>query len=247
MQPLAQTNLQLYRELLAAGWDEEDVSDVRDAHEFAADVHSTQFRRSGKPFIAHLVGTASAVARAGAGSDMVRAALLHAVYQEGEFGSGVPGISERKRAAVQAVVGVDVDARVVCYTQHQLGLDELRAWMADVELLSTLERDVAVLRVANEVDDYPENADSRIELMVQLTEQLDEPALREMLLGVYALGAEPDVQRALRIASVVPGSRAPRAYRLRVLPALRRFPQALRRTARRVPLAKRTYRRLHRS
>jgi hypothetical protein len=171
---------------------------------------------------------------------MVRAALLHAVYQCGEFGSGVPGVSARKRAAVQAIVGVKVDERVVCYTKHPLELDKLRAWSVDVESLSTLERDVAVLRIANEVDDYPENADSRIEIMIELADRLDEQALREMVLAVYARGTEPDVQVALRIASMASRSRAPRAYRLRVLPALVR-------TAARVPLARRTYRRLRRT
>ena len=240
MEALAQTNLQLYQELLAAGWDEVDVRAVRDAHEFAADVHSIQLRHSGKPFIAHLIGTASAVARSGGGSDLVRAALLHAVYQAGDFGSGKPGISRSRRAAVQAVVGVEVDDRVVGYTKHPLELGELRAWVLDVESLSTLERDVAILRIANEVDDYPEQADSRIELMVELADRLDEPTLREMVLAVQALGTEPNVLLALRIASVSSNSRPPRSYRLRALPTLRR-------AARRVPLAKRVYRRLRRS
>src|SRR5262245_11904038 len=74
---IAQTNLQLYNQLLARGWTTNDLHHARAAYELAADLFSGQYRCSGKPFVAHLVGTASVAAAVGLPSELVLAALLH--------------------------------------------------------------------------------------------------------------------------------------------------------------------------
>jgi hypothetical protein len=62
MYPFAQTNLQLFHQLRNAGYDEADLVCIHQAYQLACQVFTGFFRGSGKPFIAHLVGTASILA-----------------------------------------------------------------------------------------------------------------------------------------------------------------------------------------
>jgi len=54
-QAIAQTNLQLYTQLMAAGFSAADLQQVHAAYSFAAKQCAPLFRGSGKPFSCHLV------------------------------------------------------------------------------------------------------------------------------------------------------------------------------------------------
>ena len=95
--PYAQTNLQLYAQMLRAAYPETDVDRVRAAYEFALPLFAGAYRGSGKPFIAHLVGTASILVSIRARMPVVVAGLLHAVYASGEFGNGWRGDRDSRR------------------------------------------------------------------------------------------------------------------------------------------------------
>lgn len=56
---IAQTNLQLYHQLQDANYSEQDLIFIHKAYNFATQLFTGFFRGSGKPFIAHLVDTAS--------------------------------------------------------------------------------------------------------------------------------------------------------------------------------------------
>ncbi len=58
----AQTNIQLYEQLLAARWSAADIVPARAAYELAMRIFAGHFRPSHKPFLAHLVGVASILA-----------------------------------------------------------------------------------------------------------------------------------------------------------------------------------------
>ncbi|OOZ42432.1 hypothetical protein [Solemya elarraichensis gill symbiont] len=62
MTPIAQTNLQLYRQLIACQWSEKELNAARVAYEIAMKLFPCRFRGSGKHFVSHLVGTASVLA-----------------------------------------------------------------------------------------------------------------------------------------------------------------------------------------
>jgi (p)ppGpp synthase/HD superfamily hydrolase len=79
MFPYAQTNIQLYRQLDAEGYAAADVETVARAHEVALRLFPGIYRGSGKPFIAHLVGTASVLVSLRARNPVVITGLLHAV------------------------------------------------------------------------------------------------------------------------------------------------------------------------
>lgn len=67
---VAQTNVQLYNQLQAAGWSELDRARVKGAYALSLRILASRFRPDGKPFTAHGIGTASILAGAGAKSTL---------------------------------------------------------------------------------------------------------------------------------------------------------------------------------
>lgn len=142
--PYAQTNLQLYAQLVSLGFPDEGLRLARAAHDCAASLFSGQHRFSGKPFLAHLVGAASIVAAHGGDARAVAAALLHAAYDQGDFGTGMRGASPRKRRELRAAIGDDAESLVARYDAF------------DFQGGATFQegaRDVLFLRAANELED----------------------------------------------------------------------------------------------
>lgn len=153
--PHAQTNLQLLNGLRSAGHPARDVTLIRNAYEFALPLFSAQFRPSGKPFLAHLVGTASILARHGAGIDVVAAGLLHASYAQGDWGDGQgrSGTPER-RAHLSALMGASVEDLVFRYTELRWKPDTIAAYRDRSGALVRPESDVVLMRLANLLEDY---------------------------------------------------------------------------------------------
>src|SRR5258706_4092422 len=94
MHRFPQTNLQLYRHLAEVGYAAADIASAGRAYELALELFPGTYRGSGKPFLAHLVGTAGIVAALRARPALIATGLLHAAYAHGEVGDGWPGISE---------------------------------------------------------------------------------------------------------------------------------------------------------
>ena len=128
MPEVAQTNLQLYNQLIAAGWSDANLDRTQAAYALAADLFAGQIRSSGKTFLEHLVGTASAVAAVGGRPALVHAGLLHATYTFGEFGDGQRNAAESKRAAVRAVIGAEAEELVAEYAGLGYSADTIQDW-----------------------------------------------------------------------------------------------------------------------
>lgn len=139
----AQTNLQLYAQLVALGFDEAALRLTRTAYDRAAALFSARLRFSGKPFVAHLVGTASIVAAHGGDVRLVAAALLHAAYEQGDFGTHGRGPRPERREELRGAVGDAVESLVARYD----AFDFAAAAFSDAD------RDVLLLRAANEMED----------------------------------------------------------------------------------------------
>ena len=150
---IAQTNLQLDRQLDRAGWPVDDRVRVAAAYDLASRLFTGQYRPNGKTFVAHLCGTASIAQLAAATVDETVAALVHAAYDYGDFGDGRPVVTDRKRAEVRAVIGAGAEALVAGYAAwpwwdrltvlHDDGAGALTDW----------ERPLAFLRLANELEE----------------------------------------------------------------------------------------------
>jgi (p)ppGpp synthase/HD superfamily hydrolase len=152
-----QTNLQLYNRLVTLGWPSDDLRRARDAYELAAGLFSGQYRCSGKTFVAHLVGTAGVVAATDGRVDLVLAGLLHAAYENGDFGAGRRATHELRRATVRRAVGTTAEALVDAYSTTPWDVSSLDRAVADATRGSSIHatrRDVLLLRIANEIDEH---------------------------------------------------------------------------------------------
>ena len=143
----AQTNLELYEQALARGYSRDQGRRLADAYLFALRQVFPLARGSGKPFIAHLVGTASLVLESGCPDDWVIGALLHALYQRRvPFQDGLA--PEERRPLVAGRFGSSVDDLVQRYTVFETA--DLHSLAADPE---AGDADVLTLRLADELED----------------------------------------------------------------------------------------------
>ena len=231
----AQTNLQLYNHLIASRWSTSDLQRVRDAYDLAARLFSARYRGSGKTFIAHAVGTADVVAAVDGRPELVLAGLLHAAYTVGDFGSARRAGEGERRRAVRDVIGDAAEQLVFDYA----GTD----WHA-VGAVDACGRDLAVLRMANELEEHCDlgarycdpsgaisNTADALRVMAALAERLERPQLAAALLD--ALEAERDVTLPAVLCTGTTASRRlpPRSTRRRPRVA---FEQIVSRALRRV-------------
>ena len=195
----AQTNLELYTQVRAEGYDEAAQDAVLCAHGLAMRLFAGLHRASGKVFLAHLVGTASALVEARARLPVVVAGLLHAAYTHGEFGDGRRGITTAKRARVAPVVGEESESLIARYTGFRWRSEALPGLRAAVSGLDAAEREVVLMRLANELDDhldlgilYYADAERRLKLLeplavcVDLAHDLGHHRLADALANAFA-------------------------------------------------------------
>jgi len=212
MFPYAQTNLQLYRQLAGEGYAAAEIESVAGAYEVGLRLFPGTYRGSGKPFLAHLVGTASVLASLHQRTPVVVTGLLHAVYTHGEFGNGWRGMSAPKRAEIRRAVGEEVEELIARYTRllwQRRTIPEIRARL---DAMTPVEREVLLVRLANELEDhldlgilYLADMERRREFMhadlpaaVEMAERLGFPALAKSLTETFADVAGAEIAPGLR-------------------------------------------------
>lgn len=168
MHHYAQTNLQLFAQLRERGYSSEAIALIERAYWVTVKVFPGFFRASGKTLVDHLVGTASILADAGARDQVIAAGLLHAVYVFGEFGANFSGESPTKREQVERWISKDVEDLCARYTSFEWNEKTIPVIRQSVERMNALEREVLLMRLANELEDhldlgilYCRNADER--------------------------------------------------------------------------------------
>ncbi len=114
---IAQTNLQLYNQLLAQCRPLEELLQAKRGYELAMRLFSGKYRASGKPFLAHLVGTASILAWLEQPIDVVVAGLVHAAFDAGDFSDGQQGVSKSRRVIMTEFLCAEVVELVENYHQ----------------------------------------------------------------------------------------------------------------------------------
>ena len=251
---IAQTNLQLYNQLVALGWSDADLDRTRRAYELATDLFAGQLRPSGKTFVAHLVGTASAVAAANGRADLALAGLVHAAYTHGEFGDGRRNAAESKRDAVRSVIGSEAESLVHGYGALDYDPSTIEDWSTQSRDLSPAEHDLAVLRLANEIDDHvdlgtrfcdrrgnPMSTDAVFKRMQALALVVDEPALAGLIERLASDESGVTVPAVLRSPATASTRMAPRSHCLRLVIAFRNATLPVRARLARIPMARRAY------
>lgn len=208
----AQTNLQLYRQMETQGYAAADLALMRKAYDLTMRLTAASFRASGKPLLAHLVGTASILVALRQPVVNVTAGLLHAAYALGDFGDGRYGITAAKRERVRLAVGERVEDLVNRYTTFDWNKHTIPVIRQRVGDLSAIECDVLVIRLANELEDhldygvlYCGNGDKRRDYIrsplnqsVDMARQLGFGELAEELDRAFRETLAADVPIALR-------------------------------------------------
>lgn len=229
MHRYAQSIIQLFNQLRRDGWVNDDLVRVAHAYELSKHLFTGSFRPSGKPFLEHLVGTASILASLDAPPGVVVAGLVHAAYEHGDFGTIARGISKAKREEVRRAVGREVEERIARYTNLRLSSQVLPSLRDRLEGLDAMDREVLLMRLSDTLEDhldlgilYCSNAEVRQRFterhgptLVDMAGRLGYPALAEELLRAFEavssspipieLHAESNQNRAYLIA--------PRSYR----------------------------------
>jgi len=120
MHAYAQTNVQLFNQLRSEGYSEQERALLLETYEFAMRIFAGLYLASGKPFIDHLVGTASILASLHAPVEVLATSLIHATYLHGDFGSIRKGVSKAKREQVRGAVGEKIEKYIVRYDRLPL-------------------------------------------------------------------------------------------------------------------------------
>ena len=150
----AQTNLQLISQMLSKGYTNDEVESVTRAYALVMELHVAIFRSSGKPFSAHLIGTASILVARQYPVVTIRAAMLHAAYLLGRFGDAGKGATQLRRQKLRDVIGVESEALVHDYWQLPWGETGTAKVLETIVGLSERERQIVAMRLADELDDF---------------------------------------------------------------------------------------------
>jgi (p)ppGpp synthase/HD superfamily hydrolase len=209
---LAQTHLQLFQQMRTAGYRDDELTMVAQAYVVATNLFANRFRPCGRPFVVHLVGTSAVLVWLQAPIQMVVAGLLHAAYQEGDFPSSLQGMTPHKREVLRGAIGAEAEALVAAYTMGSRSLTGLLKSHARFNEMSPVERDILLIQLANELDDYRDfagnhagNADERLAVIqqcgrqqVEMAEWLGRPELAQALRATYAAALAAVVPAPLR-------------------------------------------------
>ena len=185
----AQTNLQLFNQMLAGGYSDADVELVRRCHGLVLYLFTGHYRGNGKPFLIHLIGTASILAAIEAPIHVVCAGLLHAAYEHGDFGIEFP--FSRRRARVRRSDGQEVEELVACFSKLEWIASNVPSYRRDLHTMAPIQRDVLLIRLANELEDSLDSgllycltphkgqvlAGPQIDELIELARELEQPGL----------------------------------------------------------------------
>lgn len=134
------------------GYASVELALIAKAYQIAHVLLDGGYRPCGRPFIAHLIGTASVLVRYSFRAELVAAGLLHATYTH-----GVPH-ADGFEAAIDAMCatlggnGSAVERRVRAYTLNELNRTETSAGSDMLSTLSVLDAEISAIEAANELD-----------------------------------------------------------------------------------------------
>lgn len=185
---IAQTNIALFRQAHQSGYAPEVLILFRNAYELATELFAGRFRPTGKPFVCHLVGTASVLAWLGAAPEIVVAGVLHAAYETNPH----TGMVTASRQRIRDAVGATAEQHVFAYRQLNWNPASIRNFVEAGPSPHGNDARILLIRLANEVDDHLDHGmaycapsrqaiDAAFEHWIELAENLGHPPLAETL------------------------------------------------------------------
>lgn len=190
--PIAQTNLQFYRQLHELGWPIEAIKTIQADYEALLPVMSGLVRGCGKPILSHLIGTASVLARENLPVDLVRLGLSHAVYQYGLLNLNGAVKPEKRRADLRAILGTALELDVFRYRTMRFGREDVEQHLENFDSFDDRDRRVLTVYLANEVDDHLDGSclmtekprkhhEDWLPLCLKLADRLNVPGMASLL------------------------------------------------------------------
>ncbi len=235
----AQTNTQLYGQLIAARYGSEEIVAVHRAYTLATKVFAGQLRPDGRPFVCHVVGVASILAMVEAPHATIVGGLLHSAYSHGDFGHGRGHVTRAARDLLRAAAGPVVEQLLDCYARNPWNRTTVDALLASATALDPDLRQITLIRLADTLEDSLDhglqlsekasNPNRRIpvESLVELANALGHPELGASLRRLLDdAESAPEVLVALREQHVGAYVVCPSSWREKLSP---RFARLLRR------------------
>jgi len=149
----AQTNGALLQQMHDAGNPTDALRRIQRVYNECLELFLGQHRGSGRPFVCHLVGTASIVAQAGGSTDMIVAALCHSLFGYAVFRDGRTIYAPKNRNRIKEAIGADAFELVRQYDKFQWSNDAIAEMASRAAPGDDLTRSLWVIRLANEIDD----------------------------------------------------------------------------------------------
>ena len=149
---VAQTNLQLYRQLSQKGSSQGDLEYVHQAYQLALQLFPFLYRPNGKEHLAHAVGTSSILCSLGQSLQIISAGLLHAAYTNGEFPRLRKGPTKANRQFIRKVLGHETEELIFQYFQSNWDKQNLEELQGRFFQLSEINRQSLLIRLADELE-----------------------------------------------------------------------------------------------
>jgi (p)ppGpp synthase/HD superfamily hydrolase len=228
----AQTIVQLLQQLEHDGYERSEIQQVADAYRAMVWLSGARYRPSGKPFVDHLVGVASICARHRHDVPVMIAGLAHSIYREADFGSFWPRPGRRQQRMVRRRIGSEAEELVRAFSDTRWSQQSIQHMLGRAESLSSLERDVIYLRIANEMEEavgldllyYAEQRRYEKEALladcVDLANLLSLPALAQEVAETHRILSEIPHPGYLVVRKAYSFDIHQRSYRKRLLPVI---------------------------
>jgi glycosyltransferase involved in cell wall biosynthesis len=236
MRDVAQTHLQLYRQLRFQKRSGKDFSKIHQAYELATVLYSGYYQADGKPFIAHSVGVASILAHLGLDGDFIAAGLLHNIYDNGDFGDGRKNlITNSRRNLVRNAVGGVIESLIERFRALRLRPATIDGIWSRLDQFDPTEKKLILMDLADHLEKYLDggiyyfgdnrwvlNFTSRYgEKLAAIAMRLGYPGFAAILKQAFEQTPD-DVPRVLRSSRKYLDLVVPSSCRRRVYPILRR-------------------------
>jgi hypothetical protein len=212
--PIAQTNLQLYNQLLEQRRPSEELALVRRAYQLASLLYSGHYQGDGKPFVCHSVGVASILARLNLPGEFIAVGLIHNIFVNGDFGDGRRNVvTSQRRELVKRAVGDRVAVLTERFQLFRISAATVDAITADLDRLDGTDRDLLTVDLADALEKYVDcgleyfgdaewirQATAKYgDRLIDIAVRLGQPALAAMLRESFSPGAaRPKVPDELR-------------------------------------------------
>ena len=148
----AQTNIQLYNQLRAAGHRGSDLELIRRAYDMAVQTLEGRTHRSGKPLICHVVGVASILAMCSAAPPVLAAGLVHPV--KAMDGEEAGSIFEELLPLIREALGKPVGLLVERYAELDWNAKTIPDIHRRLDEYSQLGAELLLIRLAKELDNH---------------------------------------------------------------------------------------------